>query len=139
MKFSVLIEKLADVQKTGDAEIRKLLSHSKKVTDELYEVKRVYKSTSERDLNVIEELKSQHLTEKEVQEKIIKELVCGKEAQEKSITELKSTITELIKRLVTCQNLGELVTTQTEGSVFDLSLSLTRVRLKQGSRWKRRK
>ena len=121
---SVLKEKV----ETGDEEIRKLLSHSKKVTDDLYELKREYKNTSERDLSVIEELKSQNRTEKEAQDKRIRELVCGKEAQEKSITELKSTITELKKRLVTNKNLEvlESVQTQTQGSVLESSLSLTR-------------
>ena len=127
---SALKEKMIHSQGTRDEEIRKLLSHSKKVTDELYEMKREYKSTSERDLNVIEELKLQNLTEKEVLEERIRELVCAKEAHEKSITELTSNITELKKKLDTNKSLEELVAvqTQTEGSEFQSSSSLSLTR-----------
>lgn len=87
--LTVLKEKLLAVQETDDEENRKLLIQLKKNTDELYEMKRKHKDTSERDRQMIEALKSHNLIEKQAQEKSITELRSEKEVQMKSIREFK--------------------------------------------------
>ena len=139
--LSVLKEKLLAVQEMADEENRNLLSQLKKNTDELYEMKRIHKDTSERDLQMIEALKSHNLIEKQAQEKSNSELKSEKEVQVKNIKEFKNkkeAYEEAIMKLKTekealQETIKELKTGQEvqERSITDMKSSITELKNKK--------
>ena len=69
-EISTLQRKCVEIKEAEDEKYRKVLLHSKKVTDEIYELKKEFVNTSEKDQQIIKDLKK----ESENKQKIVNDL-----------------------------------------------------------------